>query len=435
MQRSRMKVSVQLGVGFGLVLALLGLVTVLGVARLSDLNGQIRQLADQRVVDLDNLIAARNLAARTYAGGRNLLLTLGSLTVLLGTAISWFIGRRLLLQLGGEPHYAARIVGEIAAGNLDMKIHMRDGDQSSLIFAMRTMRNRLRQIVADVRGAADTMRDGTTQLSRGNDDLSQRTQEQASALEETAASMEQMTSTVRGNAESARNTTIRANEVRAQAEKGGEVVQRAIEAMAEINASSRKIADIIGVIDEIAFQTNLLALNAAVEAARAGEQGRGFAVVASEVGNLAQRSASAAKEIKSLITLSVTQVQTGSRLVDESGQALHEIIRDVQKVADIVAEIAKASHEQAAGIDQVNVAVTQMDATTQQNAALVEEATSISKSIEQQALELVRRISYFRTATTPGEAARQVAEDQRKRVGTAQHCRHPEKLQESLQAA
>src|SRR4030095_6580001 len=224
----------------------------------------------------------------------------------------------------------------------------------------------------------------------------------ASALEETAASMEEMTSIVKQNADNAYQAKKLATNARAEAEQGGEVVSKAVAAIADINTSSRKIADIIGVIDEIAFQTNLLALNAAVEAARAGEQGRGFAVVATEVRKLAQRSASAAKEIKGLINDSVDKVKVGSELVDESGKTLSQIMESVRKVTDIVAEIAAASEEQSAGIEQVNNAVTQMDNVTQQNAAVVEQASSASKAMEQQSSTLVAQIGYFRLGKGAG---------------------------------
>lgn len=253
----------------------------------------------------------------------------------------------------------------------------------------------LEQMVSKIREGAANISSAAAEISQGNADLSQRTEEQASSLEETASSMEELTGTVKQNAENAKQANQLAAGARTQAEKGGEVVQSAIAAMGQINSASKKIADIIGVIDEIAFQTNLLALNAAVEAARAGEQGRGFAVVATEVRNLAQRSAGAAKEIKSLIKDSVEKVEDGSRLVNESGKTLGEIVMAVKKVNDIIAEIAAASQEQSSGIEQVNKAILQMDEVTQQNAALVEEAAAASESLDEQAKSLDQLMSYF----------------------------------------
>ncbi|HLS81166.1 MAG TPA: methyl-accepting chemotaxis protein, partial [Steroidobacter sp.] len=293
---------------------------------------------------------------------------------------------------------AVSIADRIASGELGNEVRIDSDDElGRLLASLKQMDAKLVEIVSGVRSSADAVGSAARQLSHGNDDLSQRTQEQAAALEETASSMEEMTATVKQNADNARQANQLAVGAREQAEKGGAVVHKAIGAMGEINASSRKIADIISVIDEIAFQTNLLALNAAVEAARAGEQGRGFAVVATEVRNLAQRSASAAKEIKDLINDSVDKVKIGSELVDESGRTLAEIMESVKKVTDIVAEIAAASEEQSAGIEQVNNAVSQMDNTTQQNAALVEQASAASKSMEQQSTTLQAQIGYFRT--------------------------------------
>ena len=260
--------------------------------------------------------------------------------------------------------------------------------------------NNLRGMVGQIQTSSGSMVSAAGEIAQGNADLSQRTEEQASSLEETASSMEELTSTVRQNADNARQANQLAAGARDQAEQGGEVVQKAVSAMGEINSSSKKIADIIGVIDEIAFQTNLLALNAAVEAARAGEQGRGFAVVAGEVRNLAQRSAGAAKEIKTLIQDSVEKVEDGSRLVDQSGQTLGEIVASVKKVSDIIAEIAAASQEQSSGIDQVNKAVTQMDEVTQQNAALVEEAAAASESMDEQARGLQKLMEFFKADGT-----------------------------------
>jgi methyl-accepting chemotaxis protein len=260
-------------------------------------------------------------------------------------------------------------------------------------------------LVKRVKSATSEVQQGAEEISKGNTNLSQRTEEQASSLEETASSMEEMTSTVKQTADNAGQANQLAIAARQQAEKGGAVVGNAVNAMSGINAASKKIADIIGVIDEIAFQTNLLALNAAVEAARAGEQGRGFAVVATEVRNLAGRSATAAKEIKALIQDSVAKVEEGSKLVDESGKTLDEIVNSVKKVTDIVAEIAAASREQSSGIEQVNKAVMQMDQTTQQNAALVEEASAASQAIVEQALTLSGMVSFYNVGGGAAPAA------------------------------
>ena len=347
----------------------------------------------------------RQASAEDYRSSRMMLVLLGVAAGAVALAAGWFITRSILGRLGGEPDYAATIASNIAEGRLNIAIDTAANDRSSLLYDMQTMRDRLLTIVAEVRGAASQVRQGTRQLSQGNDDLSQRAQEQAAALEETASSMEEITATIKQNADNARQTAQRVSEVRLQAEKGGEVVDRAVQAMAGINASSSKISDIIGVIDEIAFQTNLLALNAAVEAARAGEQGRGFAVVASEVRTLAQRSATAAKEIKGLIQESVDRVRDGSTLVDESGKTLTQIIGNIRKVADIVGEIAAASEEQARSVSQVSNAIAQMDSTTQANSALVEQATATSKSIDQQAADLITQIAFFKTEGGESRAA------------------------------
>ena len=258
------------------------------------------------------------------------------------------------------------------------------------------MFDKVSEVIQSVKNAVSGITTGTSEINAGTSDLAERTSAQAGALEETSASMEEMTSTIKQNADNAKQANQLAVAAREVAEKGGTVTDKAVEAMSEINKSSKKIADIINVIDEIAFQTNLLALNAAVEAARAGEQGRGFAVVASEVRNLAQRSATAAKEIKALINESVQKVGDGSELVNRSGQTLEEIVNSVKRVTDIISEISAASQEQAAGIDQVNKAVMQMDQGTQQNAALVEEATSASQSMAHQAQDLLQQVEFFK---------------------------------------
>ncbi|HQR13879.1 MAG TPA: methyl-accepting chemotaxis protein [Nitrospira sp.] len=291
---------------------------------------------------------------------------------------------------------AQSVLGRLAVNDLTHEMtETYRGDLDKVKTSINAVVQNLTQTITTVREAVQAVSSGAEQITRGNEDLSQRTSEQASALEETSASMEEMTSTVKQNADNAKQANQLAIAARDIADKGGSVTVRAVEAMGEINKSSKKIADIITVIDEIAFQTNLLALNAAVEAARAGEHGRGFAVVAAEVRNLAQRSATAAKEIKGLINESIQRVSDGSELVNQSGKTLEEIVSSVKRVTDIIAEITAASQEQAQGIDQVNKAIMQMDETTQQNAALVEETTSASQSMKDQAKELMSQMEMF----------------------------------------
>ncbi|MEC4889546.1 MAG: methyl-accepting chemotaxis protein [Nitrospira sp.] len=299
---------------------------------------------------------------------------------------------------------AQGVLGRLASNDLTEEMRGQyQGELAKIRDSINAVVHNLTQTMTTVREAVEAVTAGSEQISKGSEDLSQRTSEQASSLEETSASMEEMTSTVKQNADNAKQANQLGLAARDVAEKGGAVTKRAIDAMGEINQSSKKIADIITVIDEIAFQTNLLALNAAVEAARAGEHGRGFAVVAAEVRNLAQRSASAAKEIKGLINESIQRVNDGSALVNQSGQTLEEIMVSVKRVTDIISEITAASQEQASGIDQVNKAIMQMDETTQQNAALVEETTSASQSMKAQAQELMRQVEAFKvTVNGPG---------------------------------
>lgn len=312
------------------------------------------------------------------------------------------ISRSLIKQLGGEPSYAAGIAGKIAAGDLAVSVDTKPNDQTSLLVAMKTMRDSLAKIVSEVRTGTEAMATASGQIASGNQDLSSRTEQQASSLEETASSMEELTSTVKQNADNARQANVLAVSASEVAVKGGAVVSQVVDTMSSINASSKKIVDIIGVIDGIAFQTNILALNAAVEAARAGEQGRGFAVVASEVRSLAQRSASAAKEIKTLIGDSVEKVNIGTGLVDQAGSTMNEIVESIKRVTDIMGEITAASQEQTSGIEQINQAIMQMDNVTQQNAALVEEAAAAAESLQDQAGNLSQVVSVFKLDATWG---------------------------------
>lgn len=318
--------------------------------------------------------------------------------------IGMIISRGLVRQLGGEPGYAAAIAGDIANGDLTVDVKTWPGDSSSLLFAMKSMRDSLAKVVGEVRVGTDTIATASVQIAAGNLDLSSRTEQQASSLEETASSMEELTSTVKQNADNAQQANQLAAQASAVAIKGGEVVARVVDTMESITESSKKIVDIISVIDSIAFQTNILALNAAVEAARAGEQGRGFAVVATEVRNLAQRSAAAAKEIKGLIGDSVDKVDSGSHLVAEAGTTMNEIVSSVKRVTDIMAEITAASREQSAGIEQVNQAIAQMDQVTQQNAALVEEAAAAAEAMQDQARNLNDVVGVFKLSETNQQA-------------------------------
>jgi methyl-accepting chemotaxis protein len=333
--------------------------------------------------------------SRTLIGG-------GLLAVVLGAAVALWLARNITAPLG----YAVRVAKRVAEGDLTASVEVRSKDETGqLMAALKDMNTSLLDIVTRVRAGTDTIATASTEINAGNQDLSARTEQQASSLEETASSMEELTSTVKQNADNARQANLLAATASENAVRGGEVVAQVVSTMGSINESARRIADIIGVIDGIAFQTNILALNAAVEAARAGEQGRGFAVVAGEVRNLAQRSAAAAKEIKDLIGDSVEKVAAGSRLVDQAGVTMEEVVGSVKRVSDIIGEIAAASDEQRAGIEQVNQAIVQMDQVTQQNAALVEQAAAAAEAMQDQAAGLAGLVGTFRTGSEGQQAA------------------------------
>ena len=326
-------------------------------------------------------------------------------SVLLSIVLAWLISRHLLRQLGGQPGEVVALATSISQADLSSVVQLRPGDERSVVFAMARMQASLTQIVQSIRQGADGVATASSEIAQGNHDLSARTEHQASALEQTAASMEELSTTVQQNADSARSANQLALSASAVAIRGGEVVGKVVETMQGINQSSRKIADIIGVIDGIAFQTNILALNAAVEAARAGEQGRGFAVVASEVRSLASRSADAAKEIKLLIAASVQRVEQGVVLVDQAGSTMAEVVGSIRKVTEIMGEISTASSEQSTGVSQIGEAVTQMDQVNQQNAALVEQMAAAASGLKGQASDLVQVVSVFTLGADPAPMA------------------------------
>ncbi len=324
---------------------------------------------------------------------RNISMGVILLGVLLATIVGYWLMRAITVPLDA----AVKLARSVAAGDLTSHIVVSSQDEiGQLMHALKEMQFSLAEIVGEVRRGTDTIATASSQIASGNMDLSSRTEEQASALEQTASSVEQLTATVKHNADNAQQASQLAVSASGVAAQGGDVVAQVVHTMDAINSSSKKIVDIIGVIDGIAFQTNILALNAAVEAARAGEQGRGFAVVAAEVRNLAQRSAAAAKEIKTLIGDSVDKVEEGSQQVAQAGKTMQEIVGSVKRVTDIMAEIAAASREQTSGLEQINQAITQMDQVTQQNAALVEEEASASASLQEQASELSHSVSVFK---------------------------------------
>ncbi|MRV70501.1 methyl-accepting chemotaxis protein [Duganella sp. FT92W] len=346
--------------------------------------------------------AAADQALAAYQRARAVQLGLGVLAVVLSVLAATAITRGLLRQLGGEPSHAVAIAGRIAAGDLGCEIAVKPGDNASLMSAMKTMRDSLADIVTRVRAGTDTIGSASNAIADGNSDLFNRTQEQAVALERAAASMEELTATVQRNTENAQRANQLAGASSRAAVEGGAVVAEVVTTMSAIHQSSRKIADITGVIDGIAFQTNILALNAAVEAARAGEQGRGFAVVAAEVRVLAQRSAAAAREINALTSTSLAMVDDGSRLAARAGTAMGGIVDSVKRVNTIIADMADAGLQQSAGIEHVTQDIVRMDGITQQNAALVEQAAAAAESMREQAMALLQVVDTFKVEAGHG---------------------------------
>jgi methyl-accepting chemotaxis protein len=354
----------------------------------ADIKAEEADLMGERRTTMDKQASTMSV---TLIGG-------GIAAVVLALALVLWLARNITAPLA----YAVRIAKRVAQGDLTARVEVESKDETGeLLAALKEMNDALLDIVTRVRTGTDTIATASGEITSGNQDLSARTEQQAGSLEETASSMEELTSTVRQNADNARQATQLAASASETAQRGGDVVAQVVSTMGSINASSKKIADIITVIDGIAFQTNILALNAAVEAARAGEQGRGFAVVAGEVRNLAQRSAAAAKEIKALIGDSVEQVEAGTRLVDQAGSTMEDVVGSVRRVTDLIGEIAAASEEQRTGIEQVNQAITQMDQVTQQNAALVEQAAAAADAMQDQAHQLAALVGTFQT----GQAA------------------------------
>ncbi len=376
-------------------------------AAIAKMNDECRPLlaalveATQRFAEMTDAHGARLLAesAQSYARWRMWLIALCAGAVVAAVAAGLVITRGILRALGAEPGELSDVAERVASGDLASVARIDAARQGSVLASMNAMQANLVKLIANVRTCADNIATGSSQIATGNLDLSTRTEQQAASLEETASSVEQLTSTVRQNADHAQQANTLSADASAVALKGNAVVARMVETMSQISERSAKIADITGIIEGIAFQTNILALNAAVEAARAGEEGRGFAVVASEVRSLAQRSSTAAKEIKELIGASVDRVAEGSSLALEAGETMADVLGAVSKVSGIMSEIAAASHEQSRGIEQLSQAIAQMDQVTQQNAALVEESAAASQSLDEQGRHLTRAVSFFRLAS------------------------------------
>ncbi|MGK5055689.1 methyl-accepting chemotaxis protein [Janthinobacterium sp. LB2P49] len=435
MNISNIRIGVRLTTGFLLTSLLLAVVVVISTWQLSTVSGEIDSSVNQRYAriaqlqatrnstqeqpalrELDQQIATQSAQMRTAAEAAMarardtsvLIIALGLVGGVLSLATAWFISSGIVRPL----RHAVKVARKVAGGDLSEHIRVDSRDEvGQLLQALKDMNASLISIVGEVRSGTHDIAGASIEIAAGNQDLSQRTQAQASSLERTAASMEELTGTVKQNADNARQANQLAQSAAAVAGKGGTVVAQVVDTMSSINASSKKIVDIIGVIDAIAFQTNILALNAAVEAARAGEQGRGFAVVAAEVRTLAQRSAGAAKEIKQLIGDSVERVDAGARLVDIAGATMREIVASVHRVTDIMGEISMASGEQLSGIEQVNAAIVQMEQVTQQNAALVEQASTAAAGMQQRATRLSGTVDIFKLSRdqAPAQAAHDIS--------------------------
>ncbi|KQR81717.1 chemotaxis protein [Burkholderia sp. Leaf177] len=357
------------------------------------LRDSMMRLGDQkRALAVD----AQHRAANEYETMRWVMIALVVGSIATGGALAVVIARRLAAQLGGEPAYAVEVANRIAAGNLAGGVCVRPGDSDSMLHSLANMSGRLADIVGGIRTSSESILHASREIAQGNTDLSQRTEEQAASLQETASSMEELTSTVRQNAENAQQASGLARSASEVSAKGGELVDGVVETMRDLAAGSKRMMDIIAVIEGIAFQTNILALNAAVEAARAGEEGRGFAVVAGEVRSLAQRSALSAKEIKELIDNSTARVTSGALIAEQAGETMAQVMHAVERVTSMMTEISAASNEQSTGIEQVNLAVAQMDRVTQQNAALVEQAAAAAGAMADQAAHLKSTVAVFK---------------------------------------
>jgi methyl-accepting chemotaxis protein len=376
------------------------------VAKLVPARNEFLKAIDHQVEWQESLVVSSNQKAVAQALlTEQVLIAAAVLTLVLGTVLAVVVSRDITRRMGGEPAEVVAAVKAVAGGDLARPVAVQPGDRVSVMAAVAEMREQLTEVVSRVRNGVDSVATSSSEIAEGNNDLSQRTEQQAASLQETASSMQNLTESVKANANHAQEANTVASSASQAAQRGGEIVAQVVTTMAEIQASSQRIGDITGTIDSIAFQTNILALNAAVEAARAGEAGRGFAVVASEVRALAQRSAAAAKEIKSLIGASVDKVASGNALVSDAGRQMDDIVQQVQRVGALIGDISQVSVEQTRGIDQVGAAVAQIDQGTQQNAALVEQSAAAAESLKQQALQLAEAVAVFRTATTPAASS------------------------------